>query len=149
MKKISRVASMLGLVALSLNLTSCLSKVTFDEFCTAVKNKTVEEYTKVTFSGKVTSEGITLDMSGASASWKDNDWDVTGSAAQVLIGGVLMATTVDMYTVKEDSSLNYYTGSGFKVENKEDTKNYTEFNSSGYLVVVTDGSNTLKASYSK
>lgn len=149
MKKISRVASMLGLVALSLNLTSCLSKVTFDEFCTAVKNKTVEEYTKVTFSGKVTIEGITLDMSGASASWKDNDWDVTGSAAQVLMGGGLMTMTVDMYTVKEDSSLNYYTGSGFKVENKEDTKNYTEFNSSGYLVVVTDGSNTLKASYSK
>lgn len=149
MKKLSRVASMLGLVALSLNLTSCLKKVTFDDFCTAAKNKTKEEYTKVTFSGKVKNEGLTLDMEGTSATWKDDDWDVTGSALQIVMGAALVSITVDTYTVKEDTSLNYYTGSGFKIEDKDNSKSYTEFNSSGYFVLVTDGTNTLKASWSK
>lgn len=149
MKKISRVVSMLGLVALSLNLTSCLKKVTFEEFCTAAKERTKEEYTSVSFSGKVEYKGVTVSMDDTSASWKDNKWEVKGEALQIIVGDVLVAITVDLYTTKEDKSLNYYTGGGFKIEDIENSKSYHEFNSSGYFTVISDGTNTIKASWSK
>lgn len=155
MKKSLRSLAVLSVAALG--LTSCVSKCTFAEFKEAAQNREKESYTKVSFSGKYKTEGTTFDMSGYSATFASNNWKVTANsddsafdqAAKIIVGGALIAITVDVYTVAENTNYTYYKGSGFKIENSGDTKSYWEFNSSGYFTAISDGTNTIKASWSK
>ncbi len=151
MKKVFR--SFAALAVSVLTLTSCLSKTTFAEFQTAAKEAANKEanYTKVSFSGKIKSSGMTIEMDGVGFELKDDKWTATDKTEAVngAVGLVLIATTVWTVAVTENTSYNYYIGGGFKVENAENTKEYDEWNEYGYLIATSDGTNTLKASWSK
>ena len=147
------IRSFAALAVSVLTLTSCLSKTTFEDFKTAADeaSKKTNEFTKVTFSGKYESMGATVEMDGSGFEIKDGKWTANDKtkAAQATIGGLLIANTVFLYTSSEDKSLNYYTGNGFKIETAENTKEYTQWNEFGLLVATSDGTNTLRAAWSK
>ena len=147
------IRSFAALAVSVLTLTSCLSKTTFSDFKTAADeaSKKTNEFTKVTFSGKYESMGATVEMDGSGFEIKDGKWTANDKtkAAQATIGGLLIANTVFLYTSSEDKSLNYYTGNGFKIETAENTKEYTQWNEFGLLVATSDGTNTLRAAWSK
>ncbi len=149
MKKIFR--SFAALAVSVLTLTSCLSKTTFAEFQTAVKEVKEADFTKVSFSGKIKSSGVTIDMDGSGFEKKDGKWAANDKTelVQGTIGLTLISTTVATAAIAEDTSLNYYIGGGFKVENAENTKEYTEWNEYGLFIATSDGTNTIKASWSK
>lgn len=147
------IRSLAALAVSVLTLTSCLSKTTFADFKTAADeaSKKTNEFTKVTFSGKYESMGATVEMDGSGFEIKDGKWAANDKtkAAQATIGGLLIANTVFLHTASEDKSLNYYTGNGFKIETAENTKEYTQWNEFGLLVATSDGTNTLRAAWSK
>lgn len=153
MKKSIRSVLALGVSAIA--LTSCTSKVTFAEFQEAVgkiKDNTVE-YTSVKFSGKYSAAGATLYFNDIKFTYKDGEVKMSDEASNKLVLSaaalVLVAITPATYAVTENTSLNYYTGDSFKVEDKENTKKYTTWNESGLLTALSDGTNTIKASWSK
>lgn len=153
MKKSIRSVLALGVSAIA--LTSCTSKVTFAEFKEAVgkiKDNTVE-YTSVKFSGKYSASGLTLDFTDIKFTYKDGKVTMSDGAsakpALSVAALALVGITAATYAVTEDTSLNYYTGDSFKVEEKENTKKYTTWNESGLLTALSDGTNTIKASWSK
>lgn len=153
MKKGLRSVAMFSLCALT--LASCTSKVSFADFQTAVgkiKDNTVS-YTSVKFSGKYSASGATLDFNDIKFTYKDNKLTMSDEASNKLVLSaaalVLVAITPATYAVAEDTSLTYYAGDGFKVEKTENTKVYTTWNESGLITALSDGSNTIKASWSK
>lgn len=139
--------SLRGVVALAVSalaLTSCLSKVSFADFQTGVKNAESSEYTKVKFSGKYNS----TEFSGKELSWANGSISVsvdTETAAAI----VFMSTVgnIGLYTAAENTNYTYYTGGGFKVEMSE--KEYVEWNSAALFTKWTNGTDTLSASWSK
>lgn len=153
MKKSIRSVLALGVSAIA--LTSCTSKVTFAEFQDAVKkisdNKV--DYTSVKFSGKYTSNGTTLDFNDIQFTYKDGKVSLSDAAADKLVLSVaalaLVGVTAATYAVTEDTSLTYYTGDSFKVEKTANTKVYKTWNESGLITALSDGTNTIKASWSK
>lgn len=153
MKKSIRSVLALGVSAIA--LTSCTSKVTFAEFQDAVKkisdNKV--DYTSVKFSGKYTSNGTTLDFNDIQFTYKDGKVSLSDAAADKLVLSVaalaLVGVTAATYAVTEDTSLTYYTGDSFKVEKTANTKEYKTWNESGLITALSDGTNTIKASWSK
>ncbi len=151
MKKVLRSFAALAVTALT--LTSCLSKTTYAEFKEKADEayKVLAEYTTVKFSGKYTYSGATVDMTdvtftqvGANVIYTPAEGT---SIAQAALGTFLVENTAN--TVVENSSLNYYVGGGFKIENTENTKQYTEWNEYGLLTAISNGTNTIKATWSK
>lgn len=153
MKKSIRSVLAFGVSAIA--LTSCTSKVTFAEFQEAVKkisdNKV--DYTSVEFSGKYTSKGATLDFNDIKFTYKDGKVSLSEAAADKLLlstaAGFLVGITASTYAITEDTSLTYFAGDGFKVEKTDNTKEYKTWNESGLITALSDGTNTIKASWSK
>jgi hypothetical protein len=147
------IRSFAALAVSVLTLTSCLSKTTFEDFKAAADeaSEKTNEFTKVTFSGKYKSSGFTVEMDGSGFEIKNGKWvaNEKTETAQASLGTMLIANTVFLHTSSEDKSLNYYTGNGFKIETAENTKEYTQWNEFGLLVATSDGTNTLRAAWSK
>ena len=135
-------------------LTGChgTKKVTFQEFCDeAGKTEEAPSMKSVKFSGKVDGEKVdfTYEFAKSIGGAVDSLIDVaTGKYNKYETAAIALAKAnlLSVYTVSEDTSLEYYIGNGFKVKS-ESLK--VEWDKYGLFASYVKGETSVSCSYQK